>query len=255
MLILIAESKTMTACNCRVDARDFECHRPAGYDEAFDIMARIASMSPREVAERAGLSLSMALKSHRMALDFPDKSLGEQAIRAFTGVVFKAIDFATLSEADRMELSRNVRIISSLYGWLRPDDTIKPYRLDYTSRIAPDDRAMSAYWREPLTASLVEELQTSGCKTILNLLPGDAEKCIDWTRVKPHADVWKVDFKQLKDGGTFVTPNANRLKTLRGHLLREIITRRLQSPADLQTLKTADLLPMPATSNHLTFCV
>lgn len=257
MLTLIAESKTMTACNDHVTRESYGRHCPTGDDKAFNIMARIASMSPREVSERSGLSLSMAMKLHRMALEFPDKSTGQHAIEAFTGVVFKALDYKTLTDGDRSIFCHNVRIISSLYGWLRPDDIIKAYRLDYTTPLSHIDNAMSTYWRDQVSVNLVRELQASGSKAVLNLLPADAAKCVDWKLVKRFAKVWKVDFKELKDGGKFVTPNAGRLKTMRGHLLREITERHIEHPDELLTLSTPLLLPMgtPEYPDHVAFCI
>lgn len=257
MLILIAESKTMTACDRPVSPEAYAQHRPAGEDRAAEIMAGIASMDPRELVDRTSFSVAMAMKLHKMADEFPDKGAGQSAIEAFTGVVFKAIDYDTLSAGNREALSRDVRIISSLYGWLRPDDVIKAYRMDYTSPLAPEEKVMSTYWRGPVTVSLVREIQATGCSAVLNLLPADAAKCVDWKLVKRFASVWKVDFKELKDGGTFATPHAGRLKTLRGHLLREITERRIENPTELMTLATSQLLPMgtPDYPDHIAFCV
>ena len=247
----------MTACDRMVDPQSYKDHRPIDYDTALGIMAHIAKMSPQEIAGHSGLSGSMSLKLHRMSLEFPNENVGQQAIDAYTGVVFKALDYSTLSEADRSQMCRNVRIISSLYGWLRPDDIIKAYRMDYTSRLSPNDKAMYAFWRDRVSANLAAECQSSGCNEILNLLPGDAEKCVDWKLVKRYANVWKVDFKQLKDGGTFATPHAGQLKTLRGHLLREIAKQHIETPTDLLALSTELLLPMGASDrpDHITFCV
>lgn len=257
MLVLIAESKTMTACDSPVTPESYKSHSPAGENRADEIMSGISALSPREIADRGSLSLSMAIKLHRQALEFPDKSNGQLAIEAFTGVVFKAIDYKSLTDCARSSLCRDVRIISSLYGWLKPDDIIKAYRMDYTSRLSPLDNAMYTYWRDSVSASLVQELHTTGTKAVLNLLPGDAAKCVDWNMIKRFAVVWTVDFKEIKEGGKFVTPNAGLLKKLRGHLLREIIERRIDNPEDLLALKTSQLLPMGETeiSGHIAFCM
>lgn len=257
MLILIAESKTMTPCDSPVTPGVYSAHQPVDEARADEIMASISALTPAEIAERARFSPSMALKLHQFAREFPFKALGQNAIEAYTGVVFKALDYSTLTTDDRDLLNRDVRIISSLYGWLRPDDIIKPYRLDYTTPLAPEDKTMAAYWRSQVTINLVRYLQSTSCKEILNLLPADAAKCIDWKLVKRFASVWKVDFKELKDAAVLVTPQAGRLKTLRGHLLREIIKRRISSPEELKDLATPSLLPMgtPDYPDHISFCV
>lgn len=257
MLLLIAESKTMTACDSPVSAALYERHRPVEESRADSLMTYISSLSPGIIMDLTHFSASMATKLHLMSRDFPLKGTGSTAIEAFTGIVFKALNYTTLTPADRELLYRDVRIVSSLYGWLRPDDIIKPYRLDYTSPLAPDEKTMSAYWRGPVTVNLVREIQETGCTSVLNLLPADAAKCIDWKVVKRFAKVWKIDFKELKEGATFATPHAGRLKTLRGHLLREIIKRHIDTPDQLLDLATTELIPMgtPDFPDHIAFCV
>ena len=255
MLILIAESKTMTACDGFVTPELYEKHHPEGELRADKVMAGLAAESPTEIVERSGLNLSMAIKLHKMAVEFPDKTHGQAAREAFTGVVFKAIDYKTMMQDNRANFQKCVRIISSLYGYLRPDDIIKPYRMDYTSRLAPTDVAMSAYWNKAVTESLALELKATGTTEILNLLPRDAAKCIDWKTINKLAKVWTVDFKDIKDGGKLATPHAGLLKKLRGHLLREIVTRNIVSVHDLLSLKTDLLLPMGETdtAGHIAF--
>ena len=59
---------------------------------------------------------------------------------------------------------------------------------------------------------------------MLDLLPAEAAQCIDWRQVRQKASVYKVEFRELTDGSNTRTPNAGRLKTLRGELLRQIAT-------------------------------
>ncbi|MBD5335933.1 MAG: YaaA family protein [Bacteroides sp.] len=257
ILTLIAESKTMTPCDCPVTPEQFATHRPAGEPTADEIMARIATMDVSDLMEATRFSRQMAAKALYFAYDFPDKSHGQEAIAAFTGVVFKSFDYATLDENERRLTADTIRLISSLYGWLRPDDLIKPYRLDYTTPLAPDDWSMVQYWKKDVTIAMVREIQASPGIQILNLLPADAAKAIDWKLIKHFAPVWKIDFKELRDGATWRTPTSNHLKELRGHLLREIIRRSITDPSQLLTLETDRLQPLgtPDYPDHIAFCV
>ena len=242
MLILIAESKTMTACDRPVDGEVYRSHRPAFEDNANEIMASLSGLSVSELASDAKLSSSMAVKLVRMIHEFPDKTLGAAAIEAFTGVVFKAFDYKTLGDDSRLSTDSRVRIISSLYGWLRPDDIVKPYRLDFTTPLAPDGESFAAYWRPKVTERLIEYLQTTDTQHILNLLPTDAARCIDWRKLTGCAKVLKADFKELQPGGKERTPNAGRLKTLRGRLLRQIIENDITTPESLAELACDDYM-------------
>ena len=257
MLILIAESKTMVTTENPVSDAEFAAHMPACEKEADAIIESLRSLDVAELSSQLKLSGSLAVKMQKMIYEFGNKNLGLTAINAFTGVVFKALDFATLTEDARQRSLSDVGIISSLYGWLRPADIIKPYRLDFTSPVDIDGKTVSlfSFWRKHVTMKLVKTLQETDCHEILNLMPGDAAKCIDWKLVKRFAKVWKADFVQLLDGGERKTPNAGRLKTLRGYLLRQILQENINLVGDLQHVVSDHYLfeGTPVYPDHLQF--
>lgn len=195
MLILIAESKTMTHCDGMINQCDYMSHRPAFESDADGIMSNLRNLSAESLFGSVKLSLSMVRKLQQMIYEFPNKASGSKAMNAFTGVVFKAFSYQTLGETSRMRTNGRVRIISSLYGWLRPDDIIKSYRFDFTTPLAPDGKIFSSYWRDSVTKLLLEEIEKQDCHDVLNLLPGDAARCIDWKVINSRVKVWKADFK------------------------------------------------------------
>ena len=237
MLTLIAESKTMTACDSPVSEENLALHTPSGLIPAQEIMHHMASLSPAELSSIAKFSGTMAVKAIRLAMEFPNRTLGSKAIEAFTGVVFKSLDYPSLDSEAKGRIDSDVRFISSLYGWLRPDDIVKAYRLDYTTPLAPGHLPMVRFWKKDVTIALVKEIKTRGGDSIINLLPGDAAKAVD--------------------GGLWRTPSSNRLKELRGHLLREIALRGIDSPSQLLTLETDMLSPLgtPDFPDHICFGV
>ncbi len=238
MLVLIAESKTMTACASTVTQDVYAAHTPAFEAEADAIMQSISGMTASELAAVAKISLPMAQRLRLMIHDFPNKSTGAKAIEAFTGVVFRALDCRSLSPAETRRLCGSAGIISSLYGWLRPDDIIKPYRLDFTTPLAPEGQRMAAYWRQNVTTAIIDHLRANSRGCVLNLMPGDAERSIDRQRVEREAEIWKAEFREIRPGGIVATPNANRLKTLRGTLLRQIVQENITSPRQLASIES-----------------
>lgn len=242
MKILIAESKTMTGCSQTISAEDYALHSPAFGSKANDIMKSLEGMTAEQLAEKVKISLTMSRKLYDMIYDFPNKSRGSKAIDAFTGVVFRAFDYSSLDDQSKSQIQNRVRIISSLYGWLRPDDIIKAYRFDFTTPLALGNVTFASYWRESVTKCLIDELKADKCSNILNLLPTDAAKCIDWKLVKPYAKVWKADFREVTEGGTTKTPNAGKLKTLCGKLLRQIFVENISSPEVLMNLSGDDYM-------------
>lgn len=256
MVILIAESKTMLDRELPVSHQCYEANTPAGEDTADNVMARVADMDLSDISAAIKISLAMAAKVVRMAYEFPNKQTGLRAIEAFTGVVFSNFGYDSLPQEGKERAEANIRIISSLYGWLKPSDIIKPYRFDFTTPLAPGDTTFAAYWKKDVTIQLVRHLQATGENTILNLLPADAAKCIDWKLTKRFAKVWKIDFKE-QDGNSVHTPHAGKLKALRGQLLREIITQSITSPTPLLTMESDTFLSLgtPDYPDHIAFSV
>lgn len=255
MLILIAESKTMLDEQRHISPEIWAKHTPTGEQQASIIMSRLESLSQSDLIEETGLSSTLAAKLRKMLYEFPNKSLGIEAINAFTGVVFKALQFETLSANAKSLCNTDVRIVSSLYGLLRPDDIIKPYRLDFTTKAAPNGSALNSFWKKAATIQLVKAVREAGHSEVLNLLPGDAAKCIDWKVVKRFCKVWKVDFVEITEGDKTKTPAANKLKTMRGKLLRQILCDNITNITDLKSIRSDEFMfeGTPVYPDHLQF--
>lgn len=242
MLILVAESKAMSSCRGKVSATDFDHRHPQFESKAGEIMAGLREFDMVDLAYATKLSPQMAARLREMAFSFTDKSTGADALEAFSGVVFKSFSYSTLSTYEKTEACRRVRIISSLYGLLRPEDIIKPYRLDFNMRLSPDGETFAAYWRGDVTDAILRYLSDYDCHSILNLLPADAAKCIDWHPINTVADVCKAEFKEIQSGDKVRTPHAVCLKSLRGKLLRRIITDNISEPEQLLKLSSDDFI-------------
>lgn len=214
--------------------------------EAEVIMRGLGRRSVAELSTSLKLGPKNAQRLYEEIYDFPNKLTGCRAGEAFTGVVFRALSVATLSADARARYDRDVRIVSSLYGLLRPSDVIKPYRLDFGVKGAPGGKTLAAYWKPLLTESLLRELQERGESEVLNLLPQDAAKCFDWKAVSKVAEVYTATFAQLDPGkvhngneqdyqAMLRTPHSDMLKRLRGTLLRHILTDGIKSIAALRS--------------------
>lgn len=241
-----------------VGREEFQSHTPLYEATASELMETLRKESAAELATTLKLSGSLAAKMRKMVYEFDYKSTGNKAIEAFTGVVFKALDYASLSDDAQGRCDNKVRIVSSLYGWLRPTDIIKPYRLDFTTRLEEGPAAgktLNAFWRMDVTKALVKRLHESPGADILNLLPADAAKCIDWKLVKRFAKVWKADFQEIREGGIMKTPTAEKLKALRGKLLRQILSEDISTVDFLKTLSSDEYVceGTPVYPDHLRF--
>ncbi len=244
-MILIAESKTMSTAQQDITPEEFKASRPLFDGAANAIMDSLRGHSLEQLSAEAGITMRLAASLQHMIYEFPNKSLGIRAINAFTGVVFRQLHPVDYDDAQRRFLNDNVRILSSLYGWLRPEDIIKSYRFDFNSHVAPMGETLMKYWKKDVTIALVRDLQAKGDSEIIDLLPSDASKCIDWKLVKRFARVHKVDFKTVDGSDRMKTPNAGRLKELRGRLLDVIIRQQITDSAEIAALESSDFMPAP----------
>lgn len=244
MIYLIAESKTMTACDIPASVI-----RRSSADE---VMRHLSTMDVADIAAALKVSVTMAASVKEMAYEFPNNGLGAPAGEAYTGVVFKAFDYMSLPPSAREWCDRHVRIVSSLYGLLRPTDIIKRYRLDYGVRLAPDGATMSAWLREGVTDALI----ASGEKGVVDLMPGDAARCVDRRRLEEAGMAYvPVDFRTWTSaGGVMKTPPSTRLKTLRGLLLRAAALSAADTLESLASLSSDDFMPAePDDTRRLLF--
>ena len=155
-----------------------------------------------------------------------------QAIFAFKGDVYLGLDAHALTKRDLQYAQKSLRILSGLYGVLRPLDLIRPYRLEM-GRSVKSDRGPSLYdyWRRAITVSLKDELSTHKQPTVINLASNEYFKAVD-TRVL-DAPIIQAIFKEK-------TPSGYKLisfyaKKARGLMAQYMIKNRIDQPEDLKT--------------------
>lgn len=248
MLTLLAESKTMTTHLSPVSAEALQLHIPAFEDVADDIMSYLEALPVADLAEALGISGSLAVKAHALAYDFPHKQTGCDALHAFTGDAYRGLDINSVPEELCATADSSLRIISSMYGVLKPSDIIKPYRCEFNKPISSDHKTAIQLFRQRTTVYMVNLIKERKTADIIDLLPADADKCIDWKIVRAFAKVHKVVFQSMMPDGRLKTPIAKRLKELRGTMYREILTKGISSFQELTEVKSESFIYSPADS-------
>jgi len=127
----------------------------------------------------------------------PTEEETRPALFAFDGDVYKGLDALSLNE-NQLEVSKDrIRILSGLYGMLRPFDSIQPYRLEMGTKMEIDGaKSLYEHWRKNLTTYLENEL--SGDEMIVNLASKEYSKAIDLKAFSGR--VISPEFKDYKDG-------------------------------------------------------
>jgi uncharacterized protein len=148
----------------------------------------------------------------------------------FTGEVYKALDAESLSDHELEKAQKNLRILSGMYGLLKPMDLIHPYRLEMGTRWGIKENTSSLYqfWGDKLTKSLLKETEKG--EAIINLASAEYNKAILWKKVK-NPVVTPV-FKEFKNGEYKVVMIF--AKHARGAMARYIIQNEIASVDDLK---------------------
>ncbi|MCT4629415.1 peroxide stress protein YaaA [Winogradskyella sp.] len=146
------------------------------------------------------------------------KDNARQALYAFSGDVYRGIDAYTIDTNRLDKVQDTVRIISGLYGILKPLDLIQPYRLEMGTKMTVGrNKNLYEFWKKKVTQALNDELEDD--EVFLNLASNEYFKVIDTKALK--APVITANFKDLKNGEykTIMT----FAKLARGYMTRYII--------------------------------
>lgn len=206
--------------------------KPDFQEEAVTLNKALKELSPAELSKLMGISDNLANlnweRNQGFSLPFtPENS--RQAIYAFKGDVYTGLDAYTIP-ADKLDrLEDSLRILSGLYGVLRPLDLMQPYRLEMgTSFGVNGSKNLYEFWREKVTARLNEELEDG--EMFINLASNEYFKAVDKKALKvpvisPVFKDWKNE--KLKVISFFA-------KKARGAMVRYIIDNDVQSLEDLK---------------------
>lgn len=152
-----------------------------------------------------------------------------QAIYAFSGDVYRGLDIYTISEEKITALQDTVRIISGLYGLLKPLDLMQPYRLEMGTKFpVGKNKNLYEFWRKKITQSLNDELEEG--ELFLNLASNEYFKAIDAKALK--VPVITAVFKDFKNGEYKMIMTFAKLA--RGYMTRYIIDTNAKTIEDIK---------------------
>ncbi|MFN3984208.1 MAG: peroxide stress protein YaaA [Rhodocyclaceae bacterium] len=238
MILVISPAKALDYETPPTTARYSE---PDYLDDAAELIEVLRKLSPAEVAKLMDLSDQLAtLNVARYESWRPPFTPGnaKQAVLAFNGDVYEGLSASTLDDADLDWAQAHLRILSGLYGLLRPLDLMQAYRLEMGSRLAnPRGKNLYAFWGDKLTDALNglldAEREAGGEAVLVNLASEEYFKSVKPARIKgrvvtPVFEDWK--------GGKYKIISFYA-KRARGLMSRYAIRNRI---ADVEALKGFD---------------
>ncbi len=233
MLILLSPSKTLDFNPSPAPAAPTE---PRHLDQARLLIDTVRALDAEGIAALMDLSPALAaLNAGRFARFDADDNSARPALLAFKGDVYKNWSLKDWDEADFAFAQDHLRILSGLYGVLRPLDLIRPYRLEMGTGL-PNARGgdLYAFWGGHIRATLEDDLAAQGDDLLVNLASAEYFKAADARNLRGR--VIQPAFKE--DRGGAVKTIALFAKRARGLMAQHLLKNRI---ADLDGLRAFDL--------------
>jgi cytoplasmic iron level regulating protein YaaA (DUF328/UPF0246 family) len=209
---------------------------PDFVDDAAELIGGLRHLSPQQISTLMSISDPLAQLNFRRYAEWSpkfDTRNAKQAVLAFNGDVYEGFDAKTLSSADLDFAQKHVRVLSGLYGLLRPLDLLQPYRLEMGTRfVNARGKDLYAFWGERITQALNAQLKKNAraARVLVNCASGEYFKS-----VKPkllEAPVITPVFEDWK-GGRFKIISFHA-KRARGLMARYAVENRLDAPEQLK---------------------
>ena len=205
---------------------------PQFIDEAEKINTQLKKKSRKQLSNLMSISDNLADLNYERNQDFNlpfDKDNARPAIYAFNGDVYRGLDAYNIDNKKITKLQDTVRILSGLYGLLRPLDLIQPYRLEMGTKFSVGrNKNLYEFWRDPITEALNQELKDD--ELFVNLASNEYFKAIDLKKLK--VSVLDIKFQELKNGDYKTI--AIYSKVARGLMSKYIVKNDAETKEDLK---------------------
>lgn len=231
MLVVISPSKTLD-----FDGRSYSDHTTPFFNSQIShLIDHMKSLSENDLERLMDISPKLAALNHdrfqRFQLPFtPENS--RQALLAFKGDVYQGIQVDDYTDSEIRFAQDHLRILSGLYGLLRPLDLIQPYRLEMGTRLSgPWGKTLYEFWENTISERINQELpHTTGSPFLVNLASNEYFKAIRPENL--DAPVLHIHFKEKKNG-TLKTIGIHA-KRARGVMTDFIVKHQIGDPEDLK---------------------
>ena len=234
MLVVISPAKRLDWSE-----RAQKMTEPAFAAEAGSLARTARNLPLRDLKSLMSLSDDLARLNRDRFKEFtpePTADTTRPAIHAFAGDTYQGLEAATLGE-DALDWAQDhLRILSGLYGLLRPLDAIQAYRLEMGSRLKTRRGAtLYEYWRDDIAKALNAQGEAVSAKVLVNCASQEYFGAVPTKALK--LDVVTPRFMEDKDDGKGPKIVSYFAKKARGAMARFIVENRFTDPADLRTFE------------------
>lgn len=245
MLILLSPAKTLAD-----DPRPVASTQPRLLEHSERLVEHLRTQSPTELGQLMSISDKLAELNHQRYQTFTTPFTTENAtaaLQTFRGDVYLGLEADDFTEQELAFANRQIRILSGLYGLLRPSDLMQPYRLEMGTKLKTSaGKDLYTFWGDTLTDLLNEDLTEDKSRLVLNLASREYFKSIRPAKIEGR--LLTVHFRELRAGKyKVITFNA---KQARGKMARLITLEGITTADPLKDLVVNDYTYNPALSTE-----
>lgn len=199
------------------------------------LIAALRKKSPRDIQQMMSISENLAELNHRRYQEWNGlneiSERSRQAVLAFTGDVYQGLNASSLGQSDLKYAQDHLRILSGLYGLLKPLDLIEPYRLEMGTKLKVGKHSsLYDFWGDQISHQLNQSLKDHSEKIIINLASQEYFKAVKKNILE--AEVISPQFKDAKNGTYKVI--SFYAKKARGLMSRYIIEHKINHVEELK---------------------
>lgn len=234
MLIILSPSKKLdfdTQIKGSIQSPDF-------IEDSKELIKILRKLPSKEISKLMDLSDKLAELNHERYQQFSTpftKDNARQAIFAFKGDVYDGLEAENFSNENLKFAEKHLRIISGLYGILKPTDLIQPYRLEMGTKLS-NGRGKNLYdfWGDKITEKLNNVMANENSKILINLASSEYFKAVKPKKI--NGRIITPVFKENKKGKLSIVMLF--AKRARGMMAQYIIKNNIKNPDDIKNFKT-----------------
>ncbi|MDB4635318.1 peroxide stress protein YaaA [bacterium] len=234
MLAIISPAKTLDFETLSL-TNSSSC--PEFIDHSQNLIDTLRTLPQSKLCSLMSISSKLAALNEQRYQDWSlpfTTSNAKQAIMAFKGDVYTGFTFEEYNEKDFAYAQKHLRILSGLYGLLRPLDLIQPYRLEMGTKLAtPQGKNLYDFWGSKLTNALNGAIKNSGIQILVNLASNEYYNAVDKTVLQGR--VITPIFKDYKNGDFKII--SFFAKKARGAMSDYLVRHRINKPEGLKEFK------------------
>jgi cytoplasmic iron level regulating protein YaaA (DUF328/UPF0246 family) len=173
---------------------------PVHLKDSEKLVKKLKKLKPKALSQLMDISMDLANLNYNRFQEWSTENKEQwlPAAAIFTGEAYKGLDYNNLNSEHKIKAQERLRILSGLYGFLKPADLILPYRLEMGTpfQVSPKETSLYSFWRPKLTKELASELTTD--EVIINLASAEYSKAIDFKKI--NNPIITPIFKEFKNG-------------------------------------------------------